>query len=59
MIIIINVLYFTEYGVTMIENKDGYKNIHTKPYTKEEQNIKYICFYIKWYKIFYETVFDI
>ncbi len=38
-----NVLYLIEYGVTRIEHKNGYPNISTKPYTKEEQDIKNIC----------------
>ncbi len=42
-----NVLYLTEYGITIIEYKDGFKNFHTKPYTKEEQDIKTVCSYIK------------
>ncbi len=37
----------TEYGNTRIEHKDGFKNLSTKPYTKEEQDIKKICSYIK------------
>ena len=43
----INVLYLTEYGVTRIDHKDGCKNISTKPYTKEEQDIKNTCSNIK------------
>ncbi len=39
-----NVLCLSEYDVTRIEHKDGYKNISTKPYTKEEQ---YICYHIQ------------
>jgi hypothetical protein len=42
-----NVLYLTEYGFTIIENKDRLKNFHTKPYTKEEQDINTVCSYIK------------
>ncbi len=42
-----NVLYLTEYSVTRIKHENGYPNISTKPYTKEEQDIKNICFYIK------------
>ncbi len=38
-----NVLYLTEYGITRIEHK----NISTKPYTKEGQDIKKICSNIK------------
>jgi hypothetical protein len=30
-----NVLYLTEYGITIIEYKDGFKKFHKKPYTKE------------------------
>ncbi len=36
-----------DYGVTRIEHKDGYKNITTKSYTKQEQDIKKICSYFK------------
>ncbi len=36
-----------EYGITRMEHKDGYKYITTKPYTKEEQDIKNVCSYIK------------
>ncbi len=42
-----NVLYLTDYGVTRIEHKNVYKQISTKPYIKEEQDIIYICSYIK------------
>ncbi len=38
-----NVFYLNEYGVTRIEHE----NISTKPYTKEEQDIKNVCAYIK------------
>ncbi len=38
-----NVLFLIEYGITRIEHK----NISTKPYTKGEQDIIYICFNIK------------
>jgi hypothetical protein len=38
-----NALYLTEYGVTRTEHKI----ISTKPYLKEEQDIKYLCPYIK------------
>ena len=41
------VLCLNEYGITIIKQKDGYKSQYTKPYTKEEQDIKYICSYIK------------
>ncbi len=41
------VLYLTENCITRIEHKNGYKNIFMKPYTKEEQDIKNICSYVK------------
>jgi hypothetical protein len=40
-------LHLTEYGITRLEHKDGYNNISTKPYVKEERNIKNICSCIK------------
>ncbi len=42
-----NVLNLTDYGVIRIEHKDGYKIIITKPYTKEERNIRMTCSYIE------------
>ena len=42
-----NVLYLTENGITRIEHKNDSKHIFMKPYTKEEQDIKNICSYIK------------
>ena len=42
-----NVLYLTENGITRIEHKNDSKHIFMKPYTKEEQDKKKICSYIK------------
>ncbi len=42
-----NVLYLTDYGITRIVHKDGYKKISSKPYTTEEQDKKNICSNIK------------